>query len=160
MSELEDVGFVERLASTPRSVPGRIVPALAGSLLVALALPVFLVAGWPLDGWLLAAVLWVGGQLFAALLARLPLGTGNLAAAGMRGIGTSFRAIAVGIPLVAVTVANESVGVAAVLVYVLAFSLELAVSLLAYFGGPGKPGPYGGGGSGPGKPGPYEGASA
>ena len=49
------------------------------------------------------------------LLARLPLGDGNLAAAGMRGIGTSFRALAVGIPLVAVTVANESVGIAAAL---------------------------------------------
>jgi hypothetical protein len=134
VSEVEDIGFVDRLASTPRAVPGRLVPALAGSLLVALALPVFVVAGWPLDGWLLAAVLWVGGQLFAALLARLPLGTGNLAAAGMRGIGTSFRAIAVGIPLVAVTVANESVGVAAALVYVLAFTLELAVGLLVYFG--------------------------
>lgn len=134
MSEDEDLGFVDRLASTPRAVPGRLVPALAGSLLVVLALPVFVVAGWPLDGWLLAAVLWVGGQLFAVLLARLPLGTGNLAAAGMRGIGTSFRAIAVGIPLVAVTVANESVGVAAALVYALAFTLELAVGLLVYFG--------------------------
>lgn len=157
MTEDEDLGFVDRLASTPRAVPGRIVPALAGSLLVALALPVFVVAGWPLDGWLLAAVLWVGGQLFAALLARLPLGTGNLAAAGMRGIGTSFRAIAVGIPLVAVTVANESVGIAAAIVYVLAFSLELAVGLLVYFADPGKPGPYDDGAD---EAGPYQGASA
>lgn len=126
--------FGDRLVKTPRAVPSRWVPAAAGTLLIALALPVFLVADWPLDGWLLAAVLWVGGQVFAALLTRLPLGTGNLAAAGMRGIGTSFRALAVGIPLVAVTVANESVGIAAAIVYVLAFTLEFAVSLLAYFG--------------------------
>ena len=52
----------------------------------------------------------------------------------MRGIGTSFRAFAVGIPLVAVTVADEQVGLAAALLYALAFTLELAVSLLAYFG--------------------------
>ena len=36
--------------STPRPVPGRLVPALAGSAVIALALPVFVVAGWPLYG--------------------------------------------------------------------------------------------------------------
>ena len=120
--------------STPRPIPGRLVPALAGSALIALALPVFVVAGWPLDGWLLAAVLWVAAQAFAWLLTRLSLEAGNLAAAGMRGIGTSFRAMLVGIPLVVATVADESVGLAAALVFALAFSVELAVSLVAYFG--------------------------
>ncbi|HET9286763.1 MAG TPA: hypothetical protein VFO26_04315 [Gaiella sp.] len=123
-----------RVFETPRPVPGRLVPALAGTAVVVLALPVFAAAGWPLRGWLLAATLWAAGQLFALLLARLPLGTGNLAAAGMRGIGTSFRAMAIGIPLVVATVADESVGLAAALVYAIAFTVELAVSLLEYFG--------------------------
>ena len=51
--------------ATPRPIPGRLVPALAGSALIVLALPVFAVAGWPLDGWVLAATLWVAGQAFA-----------------------------------------------------------------------------------------------
>ena len=124
--------------ATPRPVPGRLVPALAGSAVIVLSLPVFVVAGWPLDGWLLAATLWVAAELFAWLLTRLPLGTGNLAAAGMRGIGTSFKAIAVGIPLVVVTVSDESVGIAAALLYAFAFTLELAVSLVTYFGAEAK----------------------
>ena len=119
---------------TPRPVPGRLVPALAGSAVVVLALPVFVAAGWPLRGWVLAATLWLAGQLFALLLTRLPLGTGNLAAAGMRGIGTSSRALLIGIPLVAVTIADERVGMAAAAVYVIAFTVELAVSLVEYFG--------------------------
>jgi hypothetical protein len=123
-----------RVFETPRPVPGRLVPALAGSAVVALALPVFVAAGWPLRGWLLAATLWLAGQLFALLLTRLPLGTGNLAAAGMRGIGTSFRALLIGIPLVAVTAADVRLGMAAAGVYVLAFTVELAVSLVEYFG--------------------------
>ena len=123
-----------RVFETPRPVPGRLVPALAGSAVVVLALPVFLAAGWPLDGWLLAATLWVAGQLFALLLTRLPLGTGNLAAAGMRGIGTSFRAILIGVPLVVVTISDERVGLAAAILYALAFSVEFAVSLVEYFG--------------------------
>ena len=123
-----------RVFETPRPIPGRLVPALAGTAVVALALPVFVAAGWPLRGWVLAATLWLAGQLFALLLARLPLGTGNLAAAGMRGIGTSSRALLIGIPLVAVTIADERVGMAAAAVYVLAFTVELAVSLVEYFG--------------------------
>ncbi|MBA2296319.1 MAG: hypothetical protein H0W16_14445 [Actinobacteria bacterium] len=122
------------LFMTPRPVPGRLVPALAGSVVIALALPVFLTAGWPMNGWVLAATLWVAGQAFAWLLTRLPTDTGNLAAAGMRGIGTSFRAMAIGIPLVVVAVADEQVGLAAAIVYAFAYTVELAVSLVAYFG--------------------------
>ena len=45
----------------------------------------------------------------------------------------SFRALAVGIPLVAVTVSNEEVGLSAALLYALAFTLSLALSLSSYF---------------------------
>lgn len=120
--------------STPRPVPSRLGPALAGAGLIGLALPVFAIVGWPLKGWALAAVLYGGAQLLGLLLARLPLGEGNLAASGMRGIGMGFRAFIVGIPLVAATVADERVGLAAAVLYVAAYTLELAVSLLAYFG--------------------------
>jgi peptidoglycan/LPS O-acetylase OafA/YrhL len=121
--------------STPRPIPGRLGPTLAAGALIVLALPVFAVAGWPLSGWLLAAVLWAGALTFSLLLARLPGDPGNLAAASMRGIGTTSRALLVGIPLVAVTVANEDVGVSAAIVYALAFTVELAVGLVTYFGG-------------------------
>jgi hypothetical protein len=121
--------------TTPRPVPSRLAPTVAGGALVALALPVFAVAGWPLSGWLLAGVLWTSALLFSLLLARLGGEAGNLAAAGMRGIGTTSRALLVGIPLVAVTVADEAVGVSAAILYALAFSAELAVGLAAYFGG-------------------------
>lgn len=121
--------------STPRSVPSRLAPTLAGGLVIALALPVFAAAGWPLASWLLAAVLWVGAEIFAFVLARLPGGPDNLAAAGMRGIGTTSRALLVGIPLVIVTVSDETVGVAAATLYAVAFTVELGVGLAAYFGG-------------------------
>jgi peptidoglycan/LPS O-acetylase OafA/YrhL len=121
--------------STPRSVPNRLAPAAAGGLVIFLALPVFAVAGWPLSGWALAAVLWVAAEVFALVLARLPGSADNLAAAGMRGIGTTSRALFVGIPLVIVTVSDESVGLAATCLYAVAFTIELAVGLLTYFGG-------------------------
>jgi hypothetical protein len=123
------------LFSTPRPIPSRLGPTIAGGALIALALPVFAVAGWPLSGWLLAAVLWAGALAFSLLLARLPGDPGNLAAAGMRGIGTTFRALLVGIPLVAATVSDETLGISAAILYALAYSAELVVGLLSYFGG-------------------------
>lgn len=122
------------LFTNPRPVPGRLAPVLAGGGLIVLALPVFAIAGWPLKGWAAAAVLWVAAQALGLLLTRLPLDEGNLAAAGVRGIGMGFRAFIVGIPLVAITVADSRVGLAAVVLYALAYTLELAVSLVVFFG--------------------------
>lgn len=111
---------------------------IAGGAVIVLALPVFAVARWPLAGWALAAVLWVAAEAFALVLARLPGGADNLAGAGMRGIGTTSRALLVGIPLVIVTVSDESVGIAAAALYAVAFTVELAVGLTTYFGGEAK----------------------
>jgi hypothetical protein len=124
--------------STPRPLPSRVAPVVAGGAVVALALPIFAVAGWPLQGWALAAVLLAASEVFAWLLARLPGDPDNLAAAGVRGIGTTSRALLVGVVLVIVTVSNETVGLAAALLYALAFTAELAVGLAAYFGGEAK----------------------
>jgi hypothetical protein len=121
--------------TTPRPVPSKLGPTIAGGTIVALALPVFAVAGWPLSGWALAAVLWAAAQIFALVLARLPDGPDNLAAAAMRGIGTTSRAFLVGIPLVVVTVADAGVGIAAAGLYALAFTVELLTGLATYFGG-------------------------
>ena len=124
--------------STPRPLPSRIGPTLAGGSIFALALPIFAIAGWPVQGWALAAVLWVASAIFALLLARLPNNPDNLAAAGMRGIGTTSRALLVGVVLVIVTVQNETVGLAAALLYAVAFTVELGVGLATYFGGEAK----------------------
>jgi hypothetical protein len=124
--------------STPRPLPSRVGPTLAAATVIVLALPIFAVAGWPLQAWALAAVLWVASEVFALVLARLPNSPDNLAAAGMRGIGTTSRALLVGIVLVIVTVSNETVGLAAAMLYALAFTVELGVGLATYFGGEAK----------------------
>lgn len=124
--------------STPRPMPSRLAPIAAGGAVIALALPIFAVAAWPLRGWALAAVLWAASELFALVLTRLPNDPDNLAAAGVRGIGTTSRALLVGIVLVIVTVSNEPVGIAAAILYAIAFTAELAVGLATYFGGEAK----------------------
>jgi len=120
--------------STPRPVPGRRIPALAGAAVVVLALPVFLVAGFPLGGWALAAILWAAGEGLGFWLARIPTGADHLRKSGMVALAMSFRGIGVMVVLLAITVANKSLGISAVAVYALAYTLTLGVSLLEYFG--------------------------
>jgi hypothetical protein len=123
------------LLSTPRPVPGRRIPTLAGGAVVVLALPVFLVAGFPLGGWALAAVLWAAGEALAWWLGRLPTGADHLGMSGLVALAHSFRGIGVIVVLAAVTIGDRHVGLAALAVYALAYSLSLGVSLLEYFGG-------------------------
>jgi hypothetical protein len=123
------------LLSTPRPVPGRRLPALAGAGVVVLALPVFLVAGFPLGGWALAAVLWAAGEALGLWLGRLPTGADHLGSSGLVALAHSFRGIGVMIVLVAVTIGDRHLGIAALAVYALAYSLSLGVALLEYFGG-------------------------
>jgi len=119
---------------TPRPLPSRLVPIAAGGLVLALALPIFAIVGWDLRAWAVAAVLWTGNQAIGFLLRRFRTGAGNLAASGVVAFGMMFRTIVVGIVLFAVAAGDGALALAAAAVYVLAYSAELALSLLSYFG--------------------------
>jgi hypothetical protein len=120
--------------STPRPVPGRRAPVLAGAGVVVLALPVCLAGGFSVGGWVLAAVLWSAGELLGSWLGRIPTGADHLGPSGLVGLAMAFRGIGVMVVLLVVTVANKPVGVTAVVIYALAYTLALGVSLLEYFG--------------------------
>jgi hypothetical protein len=121
--------------STPHPIPARRSPALAGTLVVLGALPVFAAAGWPLSAWGIAAALWAAYQAIGAWLDRVRIGGGSLAAAGLVAVGRMTRAVALVSVLIAVAVADAGLGLPAAVVYALAFTVELAWSLAAYFGG-------------------------
>jgi hypothetical protein len=120
----------------PRDAPPALLPAVAGAFVVLLALPVFLVAGWRIEGWLLGAILWAGSEAFGAILTRLQAKTGNLAAAGVVAFGMLFRAIAVMAVVFAVAVSDKWLGLAAALVYAAGYSAAFGLQLVAYYTGP------------------------
>ena len=121
------------LFSTPRPEPGHFAPALGGSIVLLIALPVFLVAGWPVEGWGLAAVLWVGVHAIDVFLARTRSRTDTLGAP-MQAFRLFFKLIAILVVLFAAVAAKPHVAVAAVLTYALAYTFELGLSLVGYFG--------------------------
>ncbi len=123
---------------TARPMPSMRLPIVAGSFVVALALPIYIVAGWRLGGWLLAATLWIGSQAFGLLLTRLRVGMGHLAASGVVAFGMMFRAIAVMVVVIAVAVSEPALALGAALLYALAYTLELGLSVVVYFSEPSK----------------------
>jgi hypothetical protein len=114
-------------------MPRSWVPIVGGGLVVALALPVFLVAGWRLSGWAIAAIIWAGVQGFGLLLARFRPSPDNLAGSGVLAFGMMIRMLAVLVVLLVVASSDGDVGLAAALVYGLAYTAELGLSLVGYF---------------------------
>ena len=122
----------------PRPLPQKVLPFTASTIVIAFALPVFLLAGWRVQGWALGAVLWAGSQALGWVLTRLQASTGNLAAAGVVAFGMLFRAIAVMVVVFAVAVSDPWLGLTAALVYAIGYTVELGLSLATYFGGPAR----------------------
>jgi hypothetical protein len=122
------------ILGTPRPVPGRLLPAVGGALVLLVALVVFVIAGWRISGWALGAVLWVAMQGFSALLERFRGRAGNLAAAGVQGFALFFKALGLLVVFVAVAATDPHLALAAALTYALAYTCELGLSLVSYFG--------------------------
>ena len=105
-----------------------------GILVSAVLYNFFLIADWPVAGWALGAVLWTGVQALNLLVARMRDRTGNLAAAGVQGFGVFFKATALLVVLAAVAATDGHTAVAAVVTFALAYTCELGLSLVTYFG--------------------------
>jgi len=124
------------ILGAPRAYPERqrLLGPAAGALTIVLALPLFLIADWPLEGWAVAAVLWVGVQALGLLLARVKPSPDNVAASGALAFGMMFRLLVVLAVLLALAASDRDAGLAAALTYGAAYTAELAISLLGYYG--------------------------
>jgi hypothetical protein len=120
---------------SPRPLPDRRLAVIAGGAIVALALPVFLVADWRLGGWALGAGLWVASRVLDAIFSRAGIGEPTLRGSGVVAFGMMGRGILLALVAVAVAVVDPSLAVAGALLYAAAYSLELALSLTLYFQG-------------------------
>ncbi len=121
--------------TTPRPMPERRLPIVAGGLLVALALPIFLVAEWRLDGWALGALLWAASQLLGLLFTRVGIGEPTLRGSGIVAFGMMARGILLVLVAIAVATTDPELAIAGALVYAVAYTFELALSLTLYFAG-------------------------
>ena len=122
---------------TPRPEPNHLLPALGGTLVVLLALPVFLLAGWSLAGWALALAVWVATHAIDVLLNRARGQTDNVAS-GVQAFGLFFKSIGLLVVLLAAAVSSRELAIGAIVTYALAYTFELGLSLVSYFGAPAR----------------------
>ena len=116
-------------------MPERRLPLLAGGAVVAFALPVFLVAGWRVDGWALGAILWVASQALGLVFARVGIHEPTLRGSGLVAFGMMARGILLMVVTIAVAATDPFLALAGALVYAAGYSTELALALVLYFGG-------------------------
>jgi|SRR5688500_6240606 len=119
----------------PRPMPDRRLAVVAGGAIIALALPVFLIAGWPFEGWLLGAGLWVASRILDAIFSRVGIGEPTLRGSGVVAFGMMARGILLVIAPLVVALYDPEVALAGALLYAAAFTFELALSLTLYFQG-------------------------
>jgi hypothetical protein len=116
-------------------MPERRLPVAAGGVVVALALPIFVIAGWRVEGWMLGAVLWAGSQLLGLVFARVGINEPNLRGSGIVAFGMMGRGILLMLVVLAIAATDPRLALAGAVVYALAYSMELALSLVLYFAG-------------------------
>lgn len=120
---------------TPRALPARRLPVLAGAIVVAFALPLFLIAGWSLRGWALGVVLWGASEALGLLFDRVGIHEPTLRGSGLVAFGMMTRGMVLMLVALAIAVEDPHLAVAGALVYAVAYTLELVLSLVLYFGG-------------------------
>jgi hypothetical protein len=125
--------------STPRDEPNHLLPAAAGTGVILLLLPVFLILGWNIAGWGLAAVLWLGLHGIDFFLARLRNDPdGGVRNSGMQAFGLLFKTLALLVVMFAALSKSHDMALTAALTYGLAYTFELGFSLSTYFGSAGR----------------------
>jgi hypothetical protein len=122
---------------TPAAKPA-ITPALALAQLLAVplalaALPVFLLGSWPLQGWWIASLLWVGNRSLQWTTNRFIIGLPQTIAVGVAGVSFLTRAWgSMIVLLLTVHFSGKDVAVPAAILFLVLYTADLATRGLLY----------------------------
>lgn len=124
------------VAATPAPVPAsRLIFALSGIGFIGalLALPVVLLAGAPLNGWVLGTAVWSANWAAQLFTGKLLMTLNPTAAVGMSGISFIARAWLIAAFLFVIALRyDETIGLVAAGVFLVAFSFDLIGRTLLY----------------------------
>ena len=116
-----------------RPLPSRKLPALAAALVFVLALPFYLIAGWPVVAWALAVALWAGVEALNLAAAGLASPDASLGRVGLAGAVRMFRLFLIAVTLAAVVKLDRDLVLPLIAVFALAYTCELGLSLVSYY---------------------------
>ena len=115
-------------AAPPSDTPRPLVAIASGIgiIVAAITLPVVLVLGGPLNGWVLGVALWLANWSLQIFTAKIAMGVTPTAAVGMSGISFISRAwLVAGFLFVVALKYDETIGLVAAGVFLAAFTCDL-----------------------------------
>jgi hypothetical protein len=112
-------------SSTPR--PVRAIASGIGIIVAVLCLPVVLLAGGPLNGWIVGVLLWSANWYLQLLTGKIAMNSNATVAVGLSGISFISRAWLTAIVLFVIALKyDEDIGLTAGVIFLVAFTCDLA----------------------------------
>jgi hypothetical protein len=102
------------------------------AIVAVLAAPVFLLAGWPLEGWFWAAALWAGNRYLQSVIERRAARMGALRGVGILGVSMLFRPWIGMLALFLITKDDGTLVVSSVLLFLILVTIDIATRVLTH----------------------------
>jgi hypothetical protein len=97
-----------------------------------LAVPVFLIAGWPLEGWFWATALWAVNRYLQSVIERRAARMGALRGVGVLGASMLLRPWIGMLVLFLITKSDTALAVSAVLLFLVLVTIDIATRVLTH----------------------------
>ena len=102
------------------------------AIVAILAIPVFLLAGWPLEGWFWATALWAVNRYAQSVIERRAAQMGALRGVGVLGASMLLRPWIGMLVLFLITKHDTALAVSAVLLFLLLVTIDIATRVLTH----------------------------
>jgi hypothetical protein len=102
------------------------------AIVAVLAAPVFLLAGWPLEGWFWATALWAGNRYLQSVIERRAARMGALRGVGILGASMLFRPWIGMLALFLITKDERAMVVSSVGLFLLLVTIDIATRVLTH----------------------------
>jgi hypothetical protein len=102
------------------------------AIVAILAVPAFLLAGWPLEGWFWATALWAGNRYLQSVIERRAARMGALRGVGVLGASMLLRPWIGMLVLFLITKDDRAMAVSSVLLFLLLITIDIATRVLTH----------------------------
>ena len=102
------------------------------AIVAILAVPVFLIAGWPIEGWFWATALWAVNRYLQSVIERRAAQMGALRGVGVLGASMLLRPWIGMLILFLITKHDTALAVSAVLLFLLLVTIDIATRVLTH----------------------------
>ena len=102
------------------------------AIVAILAIPVFLIAGWPLEGWFWATALWAVNRYAQSVIERRAAQMGALRGVGVLGASMLLRPWIGMLVLFLITKHDTALAVSAVLLFLLLVTIDIATRVMTH----------------------------